>query len=276
MRKFIKSNKWLLYFSSALLDMYYTIASYLNKKYGKHNEYTRSLRANGFVILKEAVDVGLCQEIKKEIDLKVEEYGASYSTDRRLWGFDKIAPSSEIFFKLIENIQGSIGERYLGSELFLQTIMAGKIQFEGGNLGSGMGWHRDSFSRQFKVIIYLSDVCEKNGPFQFLAGSHKLSSISKTFKNNSISNGTSTRYSDSDISEIIKNEKLEITTVCGKAGAIVLADTRGIHRGMPLMEGTRYAITKYYVGNKFRKKNTEIELLSKENEKKFLSREEII
>ena len=42
--------------------------------------------------------------------------------------------------------------------------MANKLIYKKGNLGSGGGWHRDTFfKKQLKFIIYLSDVGEKNG-----------------------------------------------------------------------------------------------------------------
>ena len=37
---------------------------------------------------------------------------------------------------------------------------------------SGGGWHRDHHFELFKVMVYLSDVNEKNGPFSYIEKSH--------------------------------------------------------------------------------------------------------
>src|SRR5947208_506487 len=55
----------------------------------------------------------------------------------------------------------------------IDTILAKVIDAIPENNGSGDGWHRDGHSFQFKSILYLSDVNDTNGPFEFLPGSHK-------------------------------------------------------------------------------------------------------
>ena len=53
----------------------------------------------------------------------------------------------------------------------------------GHEYGSGGSWHRDSYLRQFKSLIYLNDVTDENGPFQVLTDSHKTEQIKKDKKN---------------------------------------------------------------------------------------------
>ena len=52
--------------------------------------------------------------------------------------------------------------------------MINKLVYEEGIIkNSGGGWHRDAHDCQFKVLMYLSDVNEKNGCFQFITNSSK-------------------------------------------------------------------------------------------------------
>ena len=55
-----------------------------------------------------------------------------------------------------------ITKNYSGPKVILETTLAAKLSHKKGNLGSGQGWHRDSYFRQFKAMAYLTDVKFKN------------------------------------------------------------------------------------------------------------------
>ena len=124
--------------------------------------------------------------------------------------------------------------QYIGREL-VGFDMMGNVSFKEGNLGSGGGWHRDSVNRrQLKFMVYLSDVDVENGPFEYVAGSHRLLSKIKTnlFRRSS-------RY----------NSAFKGDLLTGKKGTLILFDSSGLHRGVPLTLGERWAITRYYFNN---------------------------
>ena len=50
------------------------------------------------------------------------------------------------------------------------------------------------------------------------------------------------RFTEEEISQLNQSNKL---TVTAKAGTLLVADTRGIHRGQPIEQGERYALTVY-------------------------------
>ena len=52
-------------------------------------------------------------------------------------------------------------------------VMANRTVFKNNNIGSGAGWHKDSYSNQYKSILYLNDVNSENGPFQIIKDSNK-------------------------------------------------------------------------------------------------------
>ena len=50
------------------------------------------------------------------------------------------------------------------------------------------------------------------------------------------------RFSDQELN-VLNKEKITLT---GKAGTLILFDGSLIHRGKPVLEGKRYALTNYY------------------------------
>ena len=85
-----------------------------------------------------------------------KEYSETFDTDQRIFGIEKISKLHNDLFATNHMIK-RVGAAVVNSELYLQCTMAGKLYYKNGNLGSGGGWHRDSFSRQFKSIVYLTD-----------------------------------------------------------------------------------------------------------------------
>ena len=52
-----------------------------------------------------------------------------------------------------------------------------------------------------------------------------------------------TRFTDQELNILNKEKKITLT---GKAGTLILFDGSLIHRGKPILEGKRYALTNYY------------------------------
>ena len=88
-------------------------------------------------------------------------------------------------------------------------------------------WHRDTEDRRIlKIIIYLNDVGEDGGAFQYLSRS-LTTRISAGF------HGRYGFYSDEQVSRVTSPAVLDqIQTCTGPAGTVVIADTAGTyHRG---------------------------------------------
>ena len=107
---------------------------------------------------------------------------------------------------------------------------------------SGGGWHRDNHDCQFKTIMYLSDVNEENGNFQFLSNSSKKFIGYPTPRTEDYN----TRFHDFVINELISSGKCELFNITGKKGTIILVDTTYIHHGKIIEKDCRYAITQYF------------------------------
>ena len=56
---------------------------------------------------------------------------------------------------------------------------------------------------------------------------------------------TKRRFNEEEVRKMEEYSNENIQTLTGKAGTLILVDTRGIHRGKPIEEGERYALTNY-------------------------------
>jgi ectoine hydroxylase-related dioxygenase (phytanoyl-CoA dioxygenase family) len=103
------------------------------------------------------------------------------------------------------------------------VIKATRYYMTGG--GGVSMWHHDEkndgyASKGMIMIVYLNDVLKENdGPFEFIRGTH----------HNSLTIPDKEFFTE----KIEQKYKNKITTVYGRAGTIIFADSRVIHRAMP-------------------------------------------
>lgn len=125
-----------------------------------------------------------------------------------------------------------------------KKTLLNKIVYENGLIkNSGAGWHRDNHTCQFKALMYLSDVTNENGNFQFLTNSNKKKIGFPEPRNKNYN----TRFHDETIDSLIKNnDNIKLYDIIGNKGTIILVDTTYIHRGNIIKNGERKAITQYF------------------------------
>ena len=95
-----------------------------------------------------------------------------------------------------------------------------------------------------KVFIYLSDVTEKNGPHSYIESSH----LSGQKPDELLSRGY-VRIEDSDLEKHYSKNKFK--TVKGKAGTVLIGDTKCWHKGNPIIEGERLMLQLEYSTSDF-------------------------
>jgi hypothetical protein len=206
------------------------------------------VRSKGFCVLPGYFERSTCEVIAREIDAILRDSPGraivdAEQADHRIWGGERASARIKTFHD--DPFLMSIGAAYLKTDIRNMTTLAAKIVARMGNKGSGGGWHRDSmYERQFKAIAYLSDVTSNDGPFRYLVGSNTLENIMQTI---GLHQSSSLKdYQDFDFDAWCERTGRQIETVTGSAGDVILVDTRGIHRGMPVAAGCRYALTNYY------------------------------
>lgn len=226
-------------------------------KYGAHKQklldepVLKEVINRGYTVIPDFWSAEQCDRAVKRINdiLSSEHSPEKYiiwrdelDADKRIFGANNIAPDLDLFSD--PKVQNWIHQLY-NSDALSGFSMAGCIDFADNNLGSGQGWHRDScITYQFKAILYLTDVNEENGPFQYRPNSAAIDDILYLEEKAGIDIDTN-RLEEFD--EFLSQE--DIHELTGKRGTLVLADTRGVHRGKPIEQGSRYALTNYYWQN---------------------------
>lgn len=222
------------------------------------------LKNDGFSILEDYYDKDFCESAIKEInniifknqDIVYSKKVDGTSGDERIFKIENQSLYANKF-KLDAFINSIIIEssRKRISSFF---ILGGKLKFNKKAINnSGGGWHRDSDNYQFKSMLYLNDVNEKNGPFLFIPKSNRFD-----FKrrNSFEKKGLLTkililigkvkkdppRYSDEEVNSFLQQKNIKISEITGKAGTVVLFNSSYIHRGKNIESGERFTLTNYF------------------------------
>jgi len=202
----------------------------------------------GYSIIENYYEKEKCEKIIKTINAFMENnpeniYSEANGSDKRIFGAEHVDKMIMDYYNL--DFVKNIGALYMSCKLKNFMTMANKTSYTENNLGSGGGWHRDSINPQLKSILYLVDVDINTGPFQLVKDSHRLLQMLKdmNFFNKSILN---TRFAEEEIDFLVKKNRERLMTFNYPAGTMLLVDTSCLHRGSPLLSGTRYALTNYY------------------------------
>jgi hypothetical protein len=208
-----------------------------------------ALADTGIYIVNDFWSANQCATAIATIDSLLDTYADhiwkdAAGADYRIFGADRVSPVIQPFYR--DPFITRIVQAYERSETIRGFTLAAKIAYKVNNLGSGGGWHRDrADARQIKALVYLSDVDAQHGPFQYFTSSHKSSQVIK----DQVVEGfdfNQNRFEDAEVDAVIRKAPERLMTVLGKAGTLVVMDTRGIHRGKPIETGERYALTNYY------------------------------
>ena len=94
--------------------------------------------------------------------------------------------------------------------------------------------------RFLKLFIYLTDVGPANGPHVFVRGSHRA--LPAPLRGDR-------RFSDDEVLQHF--DEADIVTITGARGAMFLADTRGLHKGVNVVAGHRLVFQLEYATSLF-------------------------
>ena len=191
----------------------------------------------------------LCELIIDKFDELNEQKIISQRTndDIRIFGFEKVLDKDTV--NLFFDIDNKASMKFFKKKPVYQTLMVNKtfVPSDKLSLGSGSGWHRDSYlKRNMKTIYYLTRVNIENGPFTYLEPKLKIFSRFYPIKRR-LSENADNRLS-------FCSNKISITS--DKPGLGFSIITNYIHRGIPIKKNVRYAI---HVYSSFNKKNDILE-----------------
>lgn len=123
-------------------------------------------------------DLQVCKDFKKEIDFVISNRRKAVlldasKSDNRIFGMEHISEKiRNLFFNNVDilNVLNSL----YGVRKIKVTVLAQHVKALSSNTGSGASWHRDSLPKQYKAFLFLSDVTQESGPFQFIDKSQYL------------------------------------------------------------------------------------------------------
>ena len=150
-----------------------------------------------------------------------------------IYRFDmqQIFENSDLLNLLLDQSLLAVSQEYLNCSPVLDLVsLWWSVPFGGkGTSEAAQEFHFDMDRIKFlKIFIYLTDVNTNNGPHCYVAQSHKRKPKAL------LSDG---RKSDSEMWEYYPTS--DIHELCETSGTIILADTRGFHKGKPLVSGKR-------------------------------------
>lgn len=215
---------------------------------GELEKWCSIVRRDGVCAVENFLTEDMCARLRAEVDALMVKYPSAVhvdekNSDHRLFMGD--LPPGEIAGIYCDERLAVCASAFLGRGAINLATMSGRLAATLGNVGSGGGWHRDSFTNQFKTIIYLNNVEKENGPFQYLCESHKLKFMIQDKRCAGLRLAQN-RVTDDQVQKLIGKSPKRLKTFTGKAGTLILADTTGLHRGAPIATGVRYSLTNYY------------------------------
>ena len=205
------------------------------------------LNKNGFCKIADFWSQDECIKGIKDVDYLMKNYpeyiNKENKSDLRIFGAEKISDNIKSFSN--NNLLIAIANEYNRKNSKLAFTLAAKMPYKENSKGSGEGWHRDAFFKQFKALLYLNDVGINNGPFELILNSSKYKDLLEDIKTGNL-DYMQYRFSDKEVTKIISKNPKRKKCIIGKMGTLILVDTSNIHRGAPIKEGIRYALTNYY------------------------------
>lgn len=202
----------------------------LNERGIAITSYERLVGNDLFGALEQAV-----QKLERERSHEIEEARESADEMRQseknyamfLLGTPRLDPES-IFAKCaLQDVILDLANAYFGMYTKLRSYNIWHTFATTAPARESQLWHRDADDKiALKCFIYLSDVDEGAGPFTYAPGTHSKGAIRK---NAAKISGMGGRSSDEQMAEVIPPDCW--ITALGEKGTVILADTRGYHKG---------------------------------------------
>jgi len=216
-------------------------------------DWEREVRSAGYVIIPGFKSQQWCAEARREALAAMGDASrvTRHKEDVRVFGIESISPKAREF--AADPLLAMLACVYAGSDEALLFCMANKVEYRPqAEYGSGGEWHRDSFKRELKAMLYLTDVTASDGPFSIVRGSHRHTNIIADVVRLSVRRGpvptlSATRLKDAG--DFLRSREPHRTVrAIGSAGTLLLFDGSAIHTGSPpLPDGKpRIALTTYY------------------------------
>lgn len=215
----------------------------------------RALKTSGYFTIEDAYPASFCREVIDVIDSHVPDQRTEVNyagTELRIWDAQKHHALLQDFYDHCNVFTAAL----TGMDVEADTLLAIRNRtLDASDQKSRLGrWHIDSFRRQLKVFLFLTDTTEQSGPFEFVPRTHaarlKAQMLARGvyFRPGDLLSRTGARaYARIDeavVEGLSKSGFAPMPFLC-KAGTALVVDTSSIHRARPCSAGARYALTTY-------------------------------
>ena len=198
------------------------------------------VREDGYTVLKNVFDKELLLKLKSEMEDCISKGGDNLNVND-----DYYATVDQPMLRCPSAVQIAFSDlvRNFSTEYFevqpaigtfnLRKSRLNESDSHGFNNHGNLFYHYDNNSPHFlKFFFYLNDVDSNGGPFTYVAGSHK-----QKFSGWQMSK----RFSDDHIEEVYGKERIKHLTA--NLGDVIVANTRGIHKGTKTVDKERNMYT---------------------------------
>lgn len=215
------------------------------------------LKENGYHIFEQRLPQELCDRLRtfaltQEAVIRPTDQDAQGAFGSRKAVYDPAAPQGIIYQFEQETLVNqleiqdlitdqsiiSVAQAYIGSQPVLDEVNLWWSTAYGArpDANAAQLYHFDMDRiRWLKFFFYLTDVGPENGPHCFVAGSHKSGGIPAAFLDRGY-----VRIPDEEVVSTYGPERLIEFT--GPRGTIIAEDTRGLHKGRPVLRGDRLVL----------------------------------
>ena len=180
---------------------------------------------------------------------RVDAYrGTAAAPNERVYHVDCFSQNGDRFKQ--DPTLKRVGSDYYGSPHSVHVCMYERHRYQEIPV---RGFHVDTFEcSTYKVMLYLSDVAEQDGPTSYIPGTHTNAELRRKKQEvwgPAVSPGDPsgkphpTNFTDAELGLLLEQH----TLVTGPRGTIVLFDTWGVHKGVSPEQGrTRHVLVSYY------------------------------
>lgn len=222
----------------------------------EYQQALSSLRSEGFAILPHRLSPEMVHRLSEDFSAKPMRMVSDESSVNGKYGpLDLSSPMAEKYEVATSDVLNSpnaqsllfdsgilsLAQDYLGSAPILD-IATSWFSFPVGRSSSEAAteFHFDlDRTKWVKVFYFLTDVDERTGAHLFIPGSQSDGAIPSDILRKGYS-----RLADEEVARAFP--KNSWASMQGAAGTILLEDTRGLHKGMPLLEGHRLVLQFQY------------------------------
>jgi len=210
------------------------------------------LRREGYALFEKALPDDLCDRLlafalRQPAKVRASDAGPTPSAEEII--YDRANPRGIIydfhpqvlvnqpdFQRLMSDASIiALAERYLGGKAVLDTVNLWWTAKQNTTPDSNAAqlWHFDMDRvRWVKFFMYLTDVTPESGPHCFVAGSHRTGGIPRRLLKRGYA-----RLPDADVQREYHADAIK--HFVAPRGSIIAEDTRGLHKGLPVLHGDR-------------------------------------